>query len=123
MEVNKRMMTTKECTELTKELLNLVASHLSSRSDCKGVNYIVSIEEDDSITFSPPIKVFPNRYRRCERDKVNVIAHVVQEHIPELFIDVHNDMRTLVDTTCLIRGVYEYQSSIDKKRRRWVRTK
>lgn len=110
----------------TKQLLHSIASHLSSRVECRGVRYIVTIGVDDShlVSFGPvDVKVYPNRYRRCERDKVTILSHVLREHFPELVLSADRDGNIVVDTSKLISGVYEYQASIDNKRRRWVRSR
>jgi len=111
--------------ELTKQVLTCISSHLSSRGDCKGVKYEVEIGPENYqnlVLFTPTrIKVFPNRYRRCKRDKVTIISHVFKEHFPDLLIETDDGFNTYVDTSKLVRGVYEYQPSIDNKRRRWIR--
>lgn len=105
----------------TQDFLSCIASHLSSREDCKGVEYVVNIKEGNVVTFEPNgIKLFPNRYRRSERDRVSVIFHVAQYHFPELVIDVTNT-EIHVDTSKLVLGRYLYQYSMDHKRRRWIR--
>lgn len=107
---------------LTATLLKEIATHLSSREDCKKVNYSVQIS-NNLITFEPVRKVCPNRYRRCDRDKVDIITHVIKEHFPELVMSVKDNLVIEVDTTKLVEGHYTYQSSIDHKRRRWIRIK
>lgn len=107
---------------LTKQLLQKIANHLSGRKDCKGVNYVVTIHsEEKSVEFYPSTQVFPNRYRRCERDKVSIVSHVIQEHLPELLIGFDTQLNLLVDTDKLVPGTYIYESSIDNRRRRWTR--
>lgn len=115
-----------EKTTLTKDMLHCISSHLSGRQDCKGVEYAVTIGHetfDDLVVLEPVKFVFPNRYRRCERDRIPVVSHVVKEHFPELYINTDSMYGTHIDTSKLVKGVYVYQSSIDSKRRRWVRVK
>lgn len=116
--------TSTEKSQLTKELLNSIANHLSGRKDCKGVNYVVTIHHPHStLTIVPNIQVLPNRYRRCERDKVSVLVHVIQEHMTELFVGFDSQMNLVVESDMLVPGTYVYESSIDGKRRRWNRLK
>ena len=110
-----------ERTRLTKELLQHISNHLSSRNECKGLEYVVTIG-DDRILFEPfTIFVFPNRYTRCERDKSPVTYHVIQNHMPELEICKDSSGQYVLDTSKLVKGRYKYQISFNNKRRRWIR--
>lgn len=112
-------------SDLTKRVLKCISDHLSGRNDCKGVNYSVTIGTEyfeELMIFEPVrIMVFPNRYRRHESDKVSVISHVIQEHFPELYKGTNGMFNINADTSKLVKGVYVYESSVDNKRRRWVR--
>ena len=115
-----------EKTTLTKQVLKCIADHLSGRYDCRGIEYTVTIGTDVNtqfIAFEPTRFVFPNRYKRCETDKINIMFHVIREHFPQLYVDTDSMFGTYVDTSKLIKGVYVYQSSVDNKRRRWKRIK
>lgn len=120
-------MTEVEKSALTKELLMSIAEHLSGREDCKGIEYTVSIgmskRDIRHITMKPRKQVFPNRYKRCKADKLPVINHVIQEHFVELYGGADAKMNPIVYTDNLVKGIYQYQLSVDKKQRRWVRLK
>lgn len=116
---------TPEKSILTRDILNSVSKHLAGRKDCKGINYTVTIGTEtveDCMIFEPVrIRVFPNRYKRQESDKVSVISHVMQEHFPDLYQGPDGMFNVKVDTSKLVKGTYVYESSVDNKRRRWVR--
>lgn len=128
-------------TQLTKQLLNGVASHLSSRPECRGVTYrmVIGVPEtsmevsiegykgldiSNYITFYPRVMVFPDRYHRKECHRLSILEHMLTYHFKdELFAgkDDKGNLRIIGDN--IVPGIYEYQSSIDNKRRRWVRIK
>lgn len=117
-------MTEVEKSKLTQQFLQCIAQHLSGRADCKGVEYAVTIGHDtfeELVVIEPPKFVFPDRYQRAEINRISVIAHVAKTHFPELYIHTHDMLTTHVDTSQLVKGVYLYQSSFDKKKRRWVK--
>ena len=126
MTMNTILSDEQEKAKLTKDILYSVSKHLSGRVDCRGVEYAVTIGHetfDDLVTLEPVKFVFPTRYRRCERDKVPVMSHVIKEHFPSLYNNTDGMYGTHIDTSKLVKGVYVYQSSVDSKRRRWVRVK
>lgn len=116
---------TPEKSLLTKDVLNTIAKHLAGRPDCKNLNYLVTIgpeEVPDCIIFEPVrIRVLPNRYKRHESDKVSVLTHVIRDHFPDLYKGPDGQFNVKADTDKLVKGVYVYESSIDHKRRRWVK--
>ena len=115
------MIADRESSKLTDKLLKLISNHLSSRSECRGLEYIVTIG-DDRILFEPfTVFVFPNRYRRCERDKSPVTHHVIFNHMPELNLRKTELGDYILDTSKLVKGRYKYQKSFNSNRRRWVR--
>lgn len=132
-------MTEPEKSKLTQQFLQCIAQHLSSRSECKGVTYRIAIGEYDTVLappcismfedslaknrvlFSPNVAVFPDRYRRKDTDKVSVVYHVASAHFDEMLLTYQEDGCTFIQADNLVRGVYEYQPSIDNKKRRWVR--
>lgn len=130
-------MTEVEKSKLTQQFLQCIAQHLSSRPECKGITYRIAIDAYDTklidskpilendlsgsrILFSPNVLVFPDRYQRKEINKVNVVHHVICSHFGELLID-DEEIGLFVDSSKLVKGIYEYQSSMDNKKRRWVR--
>lgn len=132
-------MTEAEKSKLTQKFLQCIAQHLSGRADCKGTTYRIAIGVWDSVLlppcismfeeelgenrvlFSPNVMVFPDRYRRKETDKVSVVYHVAAAHFDRMLLSYQEDGCTFIETSGLVKGVYEYQSSVDKKKRRWVR--
>lgn len=115
------MLSVKEKTQKTKEFLQLVALHLSGREDCRGVNYKVTLNEDKTVLFEPIVMVYPNKHQRKDSDKRIVTRHVLAEHMAYIFEGSDSQGNTLIDTNWIIPGTYEYQSTYDNKRRRWVR--
>lgn len=91
----------------TKTLLKLIANHLSGRHDCRGIEYVLKID-DNGISFKPDIHVFPSRYNRKKSDKCGVLIHILSDHQSEFKSEE------------FCQGEYRYQISIDNKRRRWV---
>lgn len=92
----------------TMKLLRLISSHLSSRVDCKKVEYYVTIA--DHVTMSPLIEVYPDRRTRGKLKKEDLLHHI-QNH--------HADLTQLQ----LVKGTYIYQLSVTKKSRRWTRSR
>lgn len=130
-------MTEVEKSKLTQQFLQCIAQHLSSRPECKGVAYRIAIDEYDSklvdckpilkndlsgsrILFRPNVLVFPDKYQRKEINKVNVVYHVISSHFSDLLVD-NKEIGLFIDSSKLVKGIYEYQSSVDNKKRRWVR--
>ena len=108
------------CTEM---LLRVLSSHLSSRVECRKVSYQLTIYSDGKVQFTPEIKVFPDRYHRKAVYKLNVLEHVLTYHCLRAYAGKDEQGAPLVDTTVVIPGVYQYQSSVDGKRRKWIRVK
>jgi hypothetical protein len=134
----------KERTDLTRKLLLCISDHLSTRKECRGKTYRVAIgvrDETQSICniknfigdskaaenyifFETPIQVFPNRYNRKDWDKRPVIQHIIYAHFwNELSPGAGSGCMVQIHCNKLIRGIYEYQPSLNNKRRRWVKIK
>lgn len=110
-------------TQLTKNLLWCIAQHLSSRVECRGIAYKVNIcTEDvpDSIKFYPDIQVYLDTHHRKQCHKLPVAEHVVRQHFCQDLLDTASKSFQIYSDK-VIPGIYEYQPSIDSKRRRWVR--
>lgn len=90
----------------TEYLLKSIANRLSGRDDCKKTCYRVTIDHS-GVRMSPYIEVFPNRYTRKESDKIDIVSWV---HLYKM-----NNAR-LSD---FVFGTYEYQLSVDGKKRKW----
>lgn len=95
-------------TEATKTLLNHISRRLAGREDCKDVNYTVTID-CHGVHMEPLTFVFPNRYRRHESDKLDIVAFVHNYKMPNAVL------------SDFAFGVYRYQSSYDGTRRKWVK--
>lgn len=112
-------------TQLTMKVLLSISQHLSTRVQCKDVNYEVVIRPG-SITFYPDVKVFPNVHRRKQVDKETILEHILKYHYNDELI-MSNGLATdatgeyLINCDQLIPGRYVYRSSIDGKRRKWFR--
>ena len=101
----------------TQNLLYLISNHLSGRECCRGIEYTVIISENQ-IQFQPDVKVYPNRYRKSKYDQMNVVDHIIQDHlIVQYCRDV--DGSFYVDTDRFVRGKYIYKSL--NRNRRWVK--
>lgn len=132
-------MTEPEKSKFTQQFLQCISQHLSSRPECRGVTYRIAIGVYDTqlippsismfedelsgnrVLFKPNVLVFPDRYSRKDTDKVSVVYHVAANHFNHILLTYQEDGCTFVDTSKLVKGVYEYQSSVDNKKRRWVR--
>ena len=90
----------------TEYLLKCIAQRLAGREDCKKVNYQIHIDAS-GIHMYPTVKVFPNRYRRKETDKMDIVTFVYHYKMQGVKLDE------------LVFGRYEYQLSSDGKKRRW----
>lgn len=90
----------------TEYLLKSISQRLSSREDCKGVTYSVKIDST-GIHMYPLVKVFPNRYRRKEADKMDIISYVHYYKMSNIGLDQ------------FVFGTYEYQVSTTTNRRKW----
>lgn len=90
----------------TEYLLKCIAQRLAGREDCKKISYCVDINAS-GIHMNPIVKVFPNRYRRKETDKMDIISFVHQYKMQGVGLDE------------FVFGSYEYQLSADGKKRRW----
>ena len=113
-------MTEAEKSKTTEHFLRLIAQHLSSRVDCKGIEYVVKMGDD--VCMCPPKYVYTDRHHRSCADSKPVAEHVLRYHMPEIFIKKSiNNMEVLVDKDKIIPGTYKYQMSFDKKKRRWIK--
>lgn len=97
---------------VTKEFLLGLSKRLSSRKDCRQVEYEVTIDEH-GVVFKPEVEVFKNRYQRSECDKVPVQDMVLSNLV--------NNYMTDWIRSYLVPGTYIYKLSFDKKRRQWIK--
>lgn len=99
-----------QAIEDTETYLNLLASRLSGRDDCKGVEYEVSIH-DDNIEMIPEVYVYP---KGCSRSSKLWKAH---QYVANFNFDEPVDKLS----HHLVPGKYRYILSSTKKKRRWMR--
>lgn len=90
----------------TEFLLKSIASRLSGRGDCQGINYTVIIDHN-GVRMNPLIYVFPNRYKRQEADKIDIVS----------FIHQYKMKGTRLSE--FVFGTYEYAVAYDGGRRKW----
>ena len=97
---------------LTKQLLLSISKRLSSRKDCRRVEYEVVIDEG-GVTLNPDVMVYRNRYHRSECDKVPVselaMSNLIYDSLAPLLLQY------------LVPGRYVYRLSVDGNRRKWLR--
>lgn len=120
----------------TQQFLRYLSRRLSGREDCKKVEFIVGIgfKLDDEgkicppgvldpsyISFCPKVDVYRDKHHRKEIDLNNIVDHIVKKYYSDLILGYDLMGKTLIDTSKFLKGVYQYQLSIDGKRRRWVR--
>ena len=125
-------------SKYTMKFLQTIAQHLSSRPECKKLVYRIAIGVDDPffsyqltlfedeladkrVCFHPSIYVYPDIHHRKDTDKINVVQHVASAHFEALLYSYQESGGLYLNTENLVKGIYEYQSSIDGKKRRWVR--
>ena len=101
---------TDQRTKNTEEFLKLLSYRLSGRTELSKVNYNVHISIGNKIRMSPVVYVYPNRYRRCETDKIDAVSFILSTFIGK-------------DSRKFVPGDYLYQSSIDNRRRKWIKIK
>lgn len=95
-------------SEPTEALLKAISDRLAGRSELSKVNYQVTIDHT-GVHMHPLVYVFPNRYKRKEVDKLDIVTYVHMYKLPNLQLDQ------------LVFGTYVYQSNYDRTRRRWIR--
>ena len=111
--------------DLTIELLHRISSRLSSRSDCKGVEYYVFIlhynDSLSTILFQPHKEVYPDMHSRKREQSDDIIKHVLSKYFADLYYDTSDDGSILVYSKYFTPGVYKYELSYNGKYRRWMR--
>lgn len=90
----------------TEFLLKAIADRLSGRDDCRKVPYRITIDHN-GVSMSPLVYVWPNRYKRKEEDKIDIVSFV------------HKYKMKGAKLSGFVFGTYEYQLSVDGKRRKW----
>lgn len=109
----------------TKSLMNFIALRLSGRDDCKGLNYVLTISDSSSfqhVSFEPDVVVYPDRYHKKDTDKTQVILQILNNHFSE-YTTKTEDGCVFVNRDTFVCGKYEYVSSFNNKRRKWIRNR
>lgn len=94
-------------SKCTYDFLKQLSLHMSSRKNCKNVEYVVCINDGD-IQVDPCIFCYNDRYHRSDRDRLRVDEHILKYHI---------------QNSVLVDGVYKYAFSVSKKSRHWIKIK
>lgn len=101
----------------TEKYLDSISRRLSSRYDCKDIEYLVEIQ-DNRVSMAPRIFVYRNKHQRRPEDKMSILAFI--ENVVKgrsCLLDV--DGRIVIEDVRLVDGNYLYKFSADKKKRRW----
>ena len=93
----------------TEYLLKCISDRLSGRADCRKVRYTVIIDHN-GVRMNPLVYVYPNRYRRKETDLIDIVS----------FVHSYRMKSALLSN--FVFGTYEYELSIDGKKRKWRKT-
>ena len=106
-------------TDRTLQLLRHLAEHVSYRTAGQRAEYIVNIGVD-TLCFSHNFPVLPDRFHRRETDKCPVAEHVMKFHMPDVFVEASQG-QVVFTPGSFVPGVYKYQLSFDRRRRRWTK--
>ena len=107
----------------TKQVLQTISRHLSSREDCRDIEYSVTIHNDpitghDIVEVSPYITVFPTTFQRKDTDRRSIAYHVMAYHFPELLQQSSTSVVYVIPGT-LVHGTYIYKKYRLTSRRKW----
>lgn len=89
--------------------LRQLSLHMSSRKNCKNIEYYVKIDKG-KIHVDPSIFCYNDRYHRSDRDRLRAYEHVLKYHFPENF-----------NSNSLLDGNYKYVFTASKKSRHWIK--
>lgn len=95
--------------KLTEYLLRSISDRLAGREDCKGITYTVTIDHL-GVTMSPLVYVFPNRYKKQQSDKLDIVSWVHEYKMPNAQLSE------------FVFGTYQYRQDGESKKRRWIST-
>ena len=128
--------------ELTTKLLYTISRRLSSKKNCRRIEYIVCIgmtcdsevghqrriqeysDVSDVIMFFPEREVFPDKHHRRSTDLIDIVSCVITTKFKDtIFSYVDNMGQIHFQKGSVVPGVYKYILSNTKKRRKWVRIK
>ena len=124
--------------DYTVEFLRAIAERLSSRENCRKLEYVVYIGRpcdqpgyqqhiSDSnttnvVSFYPQRDVYPDTHHRQRTDLIDIVYHIMRTKFEDTIYD-HDDEygRACYVDGSLTPGVYKYILSFDGKRRHWIR--
>ena len=110
-------------SQRTKKFLQLVAQRLSSRSDCKKVEFIIDIgvTKSNCIIFTPDVYVYTDKYHRSDKDYSRITDFILHKYFDEIVKGRDEFGNLIVWTLQFSEGIYKYQLSSNGKKRRWVK--
>lgn len=92
----------------TEYLLKSISQRLSGRDDCRNATYTVTIDHS-GVKMSPLVYVFPNKYKRKETDRLDIVSFVHQYKMKGAVL------------SGFVFGTYTYDTAGDSKGRKWRR--
>ena len=103
----------------TRDVLNSIAYHLSSKSACRQCVYTIVISDVD-IHFDIGVRLC--RVKGDPKSAEPVIWHIVGQHFTSsIFRSIVNNTTVGVIPNTLVPGVYVYKNSVGNKQRRWFK--
>lgn len=102
--------------KLTRQFLNLISSHLSSRSECRNVEYELVISREGEYTFSISVLICRDMKHRSRSYQDNTIVHIIKYHMPEIGKEFN-----MLDTTKIVPGRYVYMYNMKHNLRNWIK--
>lgn len=103
----------------TCKLLKCISSRLSSRADCKGLEYEVTIFDDTSLSVVPNVMIFPDTHRRRSCDMISITQYAILSCLSPVSIYRCSD-KVVLSKHCLVPGKYVFKLSADKLKRKWI---
>ena len=103
----------------TCNLLRCISSRLSSRTDCRGIEYEVTIFDDMSLNVVPNVLIFPNTHRRRPCDTISITQYAILSCLSPVSIYSYPD-KVVLSKHCLVPGKYVFKLSADKLNRKWI---
>lgn len=108
-----------EYSRNTYNLLKCISNRLSSRDDCRGVEYEVTISDDRTLNIVPNVQIFANTHKRKPCDKISIIQYAILNSVSSVSIYMQPD-KIILSRSCLIPGRYVFKQSADKLKRKWI---
>ena len=108
---------------MTKQLLRHISRHLSSRDDCRKVEYQVWITPGNNgysrVIMDPVIYVYRNISDR--KVKYTIIDHILTDHLySELHCMKNHNGEIFVKTEFVNPGLYIFRKSFRTGKRQWM---